>query len=188
MRIIAGTARGQTLQPPPDPTRPTMDRVRAAIFSSLGDAVPEARVLDLFAGSGGLGIEALSRGAASAVFVDMNPRCTQCVRANLRKTSLQALSIQTLDVFRFLDLYTPPNSFDLIFADPPYAKREGDRDFAAELLAHPSLGPALSPTGTFVLECHPSQLVENPPGFALLKVKEYGETAVAYYVAEASCD
>lgn len=188
MRIIAGTARGLTLQAPPDGVRPTMDRVRGAIFSSLGDAVPEARVLDLFAGGGGLGIEALSRGATSAVFVDANPRCTQCIRNNLRKASLHALSIQTLDVLRFLDLYTPPDSFDLIFADPPYAKREGDRDFAAELLAHPNLGPALSSTGTFILECHPSQVVHEAPGFALLKVKEYGETAVAFYVADSACD
>jgi len=69
MRVIAGSAGGLTLQPPGKGTRPTMDRVRAAIFSSLGERVPEARVLDLYAGSGALGIEALSRGAASATFV-----------------------------------------------------------------------------------------------------------------------
>jgi 16S rRNA (guanine(966)-N(2))-methyltransferase RsmD len=68
-----------------------MDRVREAIFSSLGDAVPGALVLDLFAGSGAIGIEALSRGAASAVFVDVNPRCVECIRENLRRARLEAL-------------------------------------------------------------------------------------------------
>ena len=80
MRVIAGEARGLHLSAPSPAIRPTMDRVREAIFSSLGDAVPGALVLDLFAGSGAMGIEALSRGAASAVFMDVNPCCVECIR------------------------------------------------------------------------------------------------------------
>ena len=80
MRVIAGEARGLPLHSPAPGVRPTMDRVREAIFSSLGEEVPEARVLDLFAGSGAMGIEALSRGAALAIFVDSDPRCVECVR------------------------------------------------------------------------------------------------------------
>jgi 16S rRNA (guanine966-N2)-methyltransferase len=183
MRIIAGEARGLPLIQPPAGTRPTMDRVRAAIFSSLGDAVPGARVLDLFAGSGGMGIEALSRGAASAVFVDVNPRAVACVKENLRRARLQG-SVQTMDALKFLELYGAEN-FDLIFADPPYAKDAGDRDFAAELLASPHLASALVPHGTFVLERFPVR--EEPPSRALtlLRVRRYGASEVAYYVRPA---
>ncbi|MFZ4682902.1 MAG: RsmD family RNA methyltransferase, partial [Terrimicrobiaceae bacterium] len=150
MRIIAGSAGGLALTRPPDDVRPTMDRVRAAIFSSLGDAVPGARVLDLFAGSGAMGIEALSRGAASAVFVDANPRSAACVKTNLRRTGLDG-SVQTMDAMKFLELYAS-EQFDLIFADPPYAKKSDDRDFATELLRLPALATALPSGGTFVLE------------------------------------
>jgi 16S rRNA (guanine(966)-N(2))-methyltransferase RsmD len=76
-------------------------------------------VLDLFAGSGGMGIEALSRGANSAVFVDENERCVSCIRENLRMAKVESL-VQTMDAYRFLDLYAEEASFDLIFADPPY--------------------------------------------------------------------
>lgn len=179
MRIIAGTAGGLALTPPPADTRPTMDRVRAAIFSSLGDAVPGARVLDLFAGSGAMGIEALSRGAASAVFVDANPRAAACVKANLRRTHLDG-SVQTMDALKFVELYAP-DRFDLIFADPPYTKRPTDQDFATELLLHPSLATALPAGGTLVLE----RLARSPEpaqaALTLLRVRRYGESEIAYY-------
>src|SRR5476649_2655069 len=123
MRIIAGEARGLPLTQPPEGVRPTMDRVRGAIFSSLGDAVPGARVLDLFAGSGAMGIEALSRGAASATFVDFNPKCSACVQNNLHRAKLPGI-VQTMDALKFVELYAS-EGFDLIFADPPYAKRDG---------------------------------------------------------------
>ena len=122
MRVIAGSAGGLTLQPPGKGTRPTMDRVRAAIFSSLGERVPEARVLDLYAGSGALGIEALSRGAASATFVENHGPTAGLIRKNLQTTRLDRSggSVQQMDAMRFLDLYAAPESFDLVFADPPY--------------------------------------------------------------------
>jgi 16S rRNA (guanine966-N2)-methyltransferase len=159
-----------------------MDRVRGAIFSSLGDAVPGARVLDLFAGSGAMGIEALSRGAASAVFVDSNPRCAACVRENLRRARLEA-SVQVMDALKFLDLYAAGN-FDLIFADPPYAKSSADRDFAAELLQLPALVGALRPSGTFVLERLAGTKVPDARALLLVRVRRYGESEIAYYIRD----
>ena len=151
MRIIAGDAGGRPLKAPPEGVRPTMDRVKGAIFSSLGDLVPGARVLDLFAGSGGMGIEAMSRGAASATFVDSNERCVRCIRENLKRAGADG-SVQCMDAFRFLDLYAGGEMFDLIFADPPYAKNAGDPDHAAALAGSEKLAAALSPGGVFVLE------------------------------------
>jgi 16S rRNA (guanine966-N2)-methyltransferase len=151
MRIIAGEAGGRPLKAPPDGVRPTMDRVKAAIFSSLGELVPGARVLDLFAGSGGMGIEALSRGAATATFVDVNEQCARCIKENLRRAGVAA-SVQALDAYRFLDLYAGEEMFDLIFADPPYTKKSGDPDHSAVLAGSEKLAAALSPGGVFVLE------------------------------------
>lgn len=181
MRIIAGEARGLALSKPPADVRPTMDRVRAAIFSSLGDAVPGARVLDLFAGSGAMGIEALSRGAAEAVFVDANPRSVACVRDNLRRTKFSG-SVQTMDALKFVELYAS-EGFDLIFADPPYAKRDKDRDFAAELLSHPALPAALRPGGTLVLERLSGADEPVQPRLTQIRLRRYGESEVAYYIS-----
>ena len=145
MRIIAGEARGLPLTRPPEGVRPTMDRVRGAIFSSLGDLVPGAKVLDLFCGAGGMGIEALSRGAASATFVDLNAKSVAVTKENLRRAKLTG-NVQTMDALKFIELYAS-DGYDIIFADPPYAKWPGDRDFATELLQMPQLKAALNPGG-----------------------------------------
>lgn len=180
MRIIAGEARGLTLSPPPKDIRPTMDRVRAAIFSSLGDAVPGARVLDLFAGSGAMGIEALSRGAESALFVEANPECVRCIKGNLQRAHLEA-PVQAMDAMKFLELYAAPGSFDLIFADPPYSKAAGSRDFSAELVRHPGLAASLRPGGIFVLERFTAKDEPSSPLLVCHRVRRYGETEVAYF-------
>lgn len=156
-----------------------MDRVKGAIFSSLGDLVPDAVVLDLFAGSGGMGIEALSRGAASATFVESQDRCVRCVRENLRRAGVTG-NVQLMDVFRFVDLYALEESFDLIFADPPYAKNPADPDHAAALAASEKLALALRPGGIFVLE-KPSGGKVPPSPLALLKTKRYGGSEVLYF-------
>src|SRR6059036_1709880 len=101
MRVIAGSAGGIRLAVPKRGVRPTMDRVKAAIFSSLADKVIDARVLDLFAGSGGLGIEALSRGAASALLIDRDRQAIDAITRNLKKVKLEART-QQHDVFEFL--------------------------------------------------------------------------------------
>lgn len=180
MRIIAGQARGLPLNCPPAMVRPTMDRVRGAIFSSLGEAAPGARVLDLFAGSGGMGIEALSRGAAAAVFVDSNPKCASCIRENLKRARLEG-SIQTMDALKFVELYGAAERFDLIFADPPYAKKEADRDFAGELLSLPALKECLTENGTLVLERAKGQKEPEDCVLELMRTRTYGESEVAYY-------
>lgn len=179
MRIIAGTAGGRPLAPPPDGVRPTMDRVKGAIFSSLGDLVPGSDVLDLFAGSGAMGIEALSRGAASAVLVDALDRCTRCIKENLRRAGVDAV-VQTMDAFRFVDLYAAEDSYDVIFADPPYAKKATDPDHAVALTESAKLAAALRPGGVFVLEKQPGGLPICETHFEVRKTKRYGGSEVVF--------
>lgn len=121
MRVIAGRWGGRRLQAPRgQSTRPTSDRVREALFSVLGDDVAGARVLDLYAGSGALGIEALSRGAASAVFVDTSQAALGAIRANLEALGAEA-EVRRADARRFLGSASAARSeYDLIFLDPPY--------------------------------------------------------------------
>jgi len=122
VRVIAGVAKGLRLGPVPRGTRPVSDRVREGVFSSLGEAVEEARVLDLYAGTGALGIEALSRGALSAVFVERARASVAAIRGNLERTHLvDRGTVEPLDVVSFLrrdDRSTGP--FDLVLCDPPY--------------------------------------------------------------------
>jgi 16S rRNA (guanine966-N2)-methyltransferase len=121
MRVIAGTYGGRTLKAPPgSATRPTSDRVREALFSILGARVQGARVLDLFAGSGALGIEALSRGASSAVFVDDAPAAVKAIRGNLDALGAGA-QVRRADALRFLGgASADAAQYDLLFLDPPY--------------------------------------------------------------------
>jgi 16S rRNA (guanine966-N2)-methyltransferase len=187
MRVISGSAGGLALSVPDQVARPTMDKVRAAIFSSLGDAVPGARVLDLFAGSGSFGIEALSRGAESAVFVDDARPAAECILRNLRKCRLEAASVQTMDVSRFLKTYAHPGAFDLVFADPPYQKLEDDPDFVTPLLTSPELAACLSEHGTFVLETLSTAslpALDDTP-WELLRSRSYGEAGIHYLLRRA---
>ena len=180
MRIIAGSAGGRPLKAPPDGVRPTMDRVKGAVFSSLGDLVPDASVLDLFAGSGAMGIEALSRGARSAIFVESDSRCVRGIRENLRRAGVEA-GVQTMDAFRFLDLYAGDDAFDIIVADPPYSKNPGDPDHAAALASSDKLAASLRPGGIFVLEKQSGgpPLPDGP--LALLRSKRYGGSEILYF-------
>jgi 16S rRNA (guanine966-N2)-methyltransferase len=117
VRVVAGEFKGRRLHAPRGVrTRPTADRVREALFSMLGD-VSGARVLDLYAGSGALGIEALSRGAESAVFVEQDRQALEALRRNLDAVGANA-DVKRKDVLRFLA--RPEGTFDLVFCDPPY--------------------------------------------------------------------
>jgi len=122
VRVIAGVAKGARLGPVPRGTRPVSDRVREGLFSSLGEAVVGARVLDLYAGTGALGIEALSRGAARATFVERSGPAAAAVRGNLERTHLADRGDpETVEVSTFLrrtDKSAGP--FDLVLCDPPY--------------------------------------------------------------------
>ncbi len=158
-----------------------MDRVKGAIFDSLGESIVGARVLDLFAGTGGLGIEALSRGAAAAVLVEKDPVAVQAIHRNLDKTRVCGATVHTLDIFSFLHRLAVPGGYDFILADPPYAKQKGERDFGVELLSDPALVAALAPGGWFILEKLPGARLPKPPGWELFRERRYGATEVAYF-------
>lgn len=126
MRIVAGEFRGRRLVAPPGTaTRPTSDRVREALFSVLGPAVRDARVLDLFAGSGALGLEALSRGAVSAVFVDRAAPAITAIRANLEALGVEA-DVRRMEACAALRTASAGGeAYDLVFLDPPYRQAAG---------------------------------------------------------------
>lgn len=126
MRIIAGEFRGRTLRPPGDRrTRPTADRVREAWFSILGDRLSGATVVDLFAGSGALGLEALSRGASHVEFVEVGRSAVTALRANVAALDAEErVKVHRLDALRFVDRLDE-GSFDIAFADPPYGHDHG---------------------------------------------------------------
>ena len=179
MRIIAGSAGGITLKTPKTDLRPTMDLVRGAIFSSLGDGIVGARVLDLFAGTGSLAIEALSRGAGSATLVESDKKACAVIAENLSRARVSA-SVLCVDVFRFLQTSAPAEPADFLFADPPYAKQRGDRDYAAELLLHPRLPLFLAPEGLFVLEVAQHWKLPEAPAWECLRRKRYGSTETLF--------
>ena len=123
MRVVAGTARSVTLITPSGPhTRPTTDRIKETLFNIIQGDVPDCCFLDLFAGSGGVGIEALSRGAASAVFVDSDSQAIRCIKQNLAHTRLDRnAEVLAMDAGRALSrLAAAGKVFDIIFVDPPY--------------------------------------------------------------------
>ena len=186
MRVIAGSAGGIPLACPRwDGVRPTMDQVRAAVFSSLAERVPGARVLDLFAGTGGLGIEALSRGAHAATFVERDRRAAECIRKNLVSTRLaEGAEVVCLDVGTFLQRFADrvdATPYDLIFADPPYTQHDQTEDFAAKLLGNAALVRTLADDSLFILEKsprHPVKLEVN--GWLPIRQKRYGTTEVVF--------
>ena len=179
MRVIAGTARGTRLQtlPGTDVTRPTVDRVKEGMFSALQFILPGARVLDLFAGSGQLGIEALSRGAASCVFVDENRGAVQVVRHNLEAAGLadRARVFQT-GAQGFVA--AAAEQFDILLLDPPYRKGT-----LQALL--PALDRVTAPGG--VLLCESEREAELPDQIGALRLKKqyrYGTVLVSRYEKE----
>jgi 16S rRNA (guanine966-N2)-methyltransferase len=179
MRVIAGSAGGVRLAVPKRGVRPTMDRVKAAIFSSLGDAIVGARVLDLFAGTGALGIEALSRGASSAVFVEENRQSVEVLEKNLTKTKLRG-RIRNQDVFDFLRKASNSESYQIIFADPPYEKTIYGEDCTEKLLTNEALLLLLAAGGTLVLEKQPSETLLETTSWRIIRRKTYGATEVLF--------
>jgi 16S rRNA (guanine966-N2)-methyltransferase len=179
MRVIAGSAGGVRLAVPKRGVRPTMERVKAAIFSSLGDAVIGARVLDLFAGTGALGIEALSRGAASAVFVEDDRQSSDLIEKNLAKTKLKG-RVLNQSVFDFLRQASDADKFQIIFADPPYEEtKHGERD-GEKLLNNQSLPRLLAPHGVFVFERRPGHRALQQEIWRVIRQKTYGATEVLF--------
>jgi len=176
LRVISGTAGGLHLKSPKrHALRPTQDRIRQVIFSSLAELVPGARVLDLFAGTGSFGIEALSRGAASATFVEQDKEAVQCIRDNLAHCHLQG-DVRQADVLAYLEK-APAEGFNLIFADPPYLKSRGALD-GDPLLTR--LIPFLLPDGIFVWEHYAGQRLQNAGSWEVIRHRDYGETGLTF--------
>jgi len=184
MRVIAGSAGGIRLAVPKSGVRPTMDRVKAAIFSSLGEAVIGARVLDLFAGTGALGIEALSRGAASAIFVEDERQSAEAIEKNLAKTNLKG-RVRQQDVFNFLRQRSNPEKFEIIFADPPYEKFQHGKSYTEKLLNNEDLPQLLVSDGVFVLEKWPGEDLPESQFWRVVRQKAYGATEVLFLTRSA---
>jgi len=172
MRVIAGRYKGRRLAAPAGPdTRPTSDRTREALFSVLGSRVEGARVLDLFAGSGALGIEALSRGASEATFVETSPAALRSLRANLEPLDAAAETHRS-DARRFLGTASrAARQYDLVFLDPPYRLAASLGSVLSE-----ALPAVLAPGAVVVSESdRRSPLALDLP---LLDERRYGDTLI----------
>ena len=174
LRVISGSVRGKKLiSPADDSIRPTLDRVKESIFNMISFSVPEARVLDLFAGSGALGIEALSRGAEKTVFVDKNSDSLKIVKENLALTSLAEGSECYLSDFSDF-LKNCDEKFDLIFLDPPYA--DGLLDEALNIIYEKKL---LADDGYIVCESDSEPFFSpNESYFQIHRNKRYGRVQI----------
>ncbi len=180
MRVIAGSQKGRRLLGPRGPgLRPTPDRVKEALFSILGSRVSGARVLDLYAGTGAIGIEALSRGARTVTFVESHPASLRVLRANLERCGLSAgAEVRSCRAEEFLRRSQEGEPYDLIFADPPYRS-----DASVSLLALLSEGPVAGPDSTVILE-HATRR-EPPPEIGIWRRSRryrYGDTSLSLYV------
>jgi len=174
MRVIAGSARGRQLVAPRDRlTRPISDRVKEALFGSIGARIVDARVLDLYAGSGAIGIEALSRGAASATFVEHARPAVAAIRDNLGRTGLAAVAdIHVMEVARFLSATNAP-AWDVVILDPPYAERTLD-------LPLERLVPHLAPGGLVVVKHFWRTPMPTGLGLSPTRSRRFGETALTF--------
>lgn len=198
LRIIGGSWRGRRLRFPPSPEiRPTPDRVRETLFNWLAPRVPGARCLDLFAGSGALGLEALSRGAAHVTFVERDAAAAREIAARLEEWGAHAADVEQTDARGFLER-APAAAFDIVFLDPPFAS-----PLLAETAAHLEHGGWLADDALIYIECpadagartpaartRPSSAAAAtpatsappiPPGWAPLKSKRAGEVGYHLY-------
>lgn len=180
MRIIGGWARSRRLRAPAGAaTRPTADRVREAVFNILGPPPPGARVLDLFAGAGTLGLEAISRGAEAVVFVERAPAAVNCLRDNIASLGVRdQCEIVTADVSRAIGrLGGRKTRFDWVFADPPY--RTGAAEATLVALGASEL---VADGGRVVIEHDKREsLPEASGGLERVDQRIYGDTAVSFY-------
>lgn len=176
MRVIAGTARGIPLGAPHDRgTRPITDRVKETLFGILGERVIDARVLDLYAGSGAVGIEALSRGASRATFVEKGRAALAAIADNLRRTQLAAAAdVRGEDVRRYLAAAAgAEDRFDLVVLDPPYEER-------AILPPLEGVIALLAPSATVVVKHFWRTSVPVPDGLQAWRDRRFGETTLTF--------
>jgi 16S rRNA (guanine966-N2)-methyltransferase len=187
MRITGGNAARRILRVPKGmAVRPTPDLVKQAVFNSLGERVIGARVLELFAGSGALSLDCLSRGAASAVCVELSPKHAAFIRRNAASPEFppHALEVRVQDVFAVLpQLVQNGTRFDLVIADPPYGDKNVGRrsnSFAQQLLDDPNLPGVLAPGGRFVLGHARRDTLEVPPAWCEVKVLKHGDSIMRF--------
>ncbi len=187
MRVVTGEAKGRKLKAPKTAgTRPIIDRVKTALFDILSTRVEDARFLDLFAGTGSVGIEALSRGAAHATFIEMNHSVLKLVRENLKITGLgdRAETLQA-DAFKFLQSNAAQNGnaqrvYDMIYVAPPQY-----HEMAARALAMLDTSPLLAEDGLVIVQIHPKErsVVAAVPltRLVLSDERKYGSTLLMFY-------
>ncbi len=179
MRVISGSARGRRLKSlPGSATRPITDRVKTALFDVLGPRIVGGRVLDLFAGTGSVGIEALSRGAAEAVFVEKDPRAIRALRENLQGTGLaDRARVVRADVFAFLRS-ARAQAFDFIYVAPPQYRGEWRRTLE-QLDARPEW---IAREGRVVVQIHPREFEALAlHHLDLVDRRDYGSTHLLFY-------
>ena len=182
MRVIAGSAGGRALVAPRgSSTRPITDRVKETLFGILGERVIDATVLDLYAGSGAIGIEALSRGAGSCDFVERDRRAVAAIRENLERAGVgEHASVHALDVMRYLE--GPADGwYSLVFLDPPYEER-------AILAPLERLGDRLAPGAAVVVKHHWRTPILEPPGLGRWRERRFGETTLTFLAATDEAD
>lgn len=170
-RIIAGKYKGQRIEVPQHGVRPTTDRVREAIFSALAarlDSWEDQVVLDIFAGSGGLGIEALSRGAVAATFLEKDRRNAEVISANLKKVGAAGRV-----VVGAADQFAPTEQYSLVFLDPPFAI---DDQYLISLLTN--LASAVRPGGLVLVERGKQHKFSWPAGYSQLLERGYGDSLI----------
>ena len=180
MRIIAGALKGRRLVTPKgDTTRPTADQVRIALMDTLTPRLPGARLLDLFAGAGGVGLEALSRGAAHATFVERDPRALAALRANVETLGVAAQArVERADVRAALDRLAREGArFDIVFLDPPY-----DQDLVVPTLQRLGASALVAPGGVVVAQ----HLTKAPPPadvgvLTAFRTRRFGETTLTFF-------
>ena len=186
MRVITGRAKGRKLQSVPgDSTRPITDRAKEALFSILGQWIEGARVLDLFGGTGSVGIESLSRGAAFAHFVDLNRKAVETMRANLRHCQLDADAlVERADSFTMLKNYRG-EPFDLIYVAPPQYQELWQK----ALLLIDSRPELLKADGEVIIQIHPRE--ETPVALQVLREydrRQYGSVLLIFYAIASEMD
>jgi len=187
MRITGGQAARRILKVPKGlDVRPTPDLVKQAVFNSLGDRVVDARVLELFAGSGALSLECLSRGAAAVMCVEKSSRHAAFIRSNATQAGFESiLEVRTQDVFPVMNqLAASGRQFDLILADPPYGEKNVGRrstSFAQQLLDDAHLPRLLAPGGRLVLGHTKRDTLDIPPAWDEVKLLKHGDTLMRFF-------
>ncbi len=181
MRIVSGSARGRRLEAPASVTRPTSDRAREGLFSTLEHllgTLDGKRVIDLYAGTGAIGLEAASRGASWVDLVESDPKAIRVCRENLARLGFATVKIHALSVETWLTTVQPSVPYDLVVLDPPYSDSAGSVEKVLQKLLDPIW---LHPDGVVVVERAAKEADFSwPPGFTAVRERRYGQAVVRY--------